>query len=187
MTTPKIRKLGYHGTSNQAGKSIEKSKYYRLSNSEMEWLGKGAYFFIDKNEDKRMEHAIDWSTKIRNNKEYAILKTEVIFEHNEFMDFADDEEAQDLFHKVKLLFLKKAENSDLYLKNGKKLDCKVMNEICESGNIKVATTKTYINFTKRDFKTPNSIVSNCKIMCVKDNSAIDKSTIEVIREGMNNE
>lgn len=186
MTTTKIQRLGYHGTSNQAGKSIEKSKNYIFSDSEIEWLGKGAYFFIDKSEDKRMEHAIDWSTKIRKNKEYAILKTEVILDNDEFIDF-DDEEAQELFHEVKLMFLKKAENSNLYLKNGKKLDCKVMNEICESGNIKVATIKTYINFTKCDLKTPNSIVPNCKIMCVKDNAVIDKSTIEVIWEGVYNE
>lgn len=187
MTIPIIRKQGYHGTSNEAAKSIKNTGHYRLSNSEMEWLGKGAYFFIDKNEDKRMENAIDWATKIRNNDEYSILKTEVAADNDELMDFADDEEAQELFHQVKLIFLEKAENSELYLKNGKKLDCKVMNEICESANIKVATIKTYINFTKRDLNTPNSLVPNCKIMCVKDNSVIDKDTIEIIREGMVNE
>ncbi len=187
MSISTIRKLGYHGTSKEAAKLIENSKYYKFSDSEKEWLGKGAYFFIDKSEDKRMEHAIDWTTKIRNNKEYSVLKTEVVVKNDEFMDFADNDDAQDLFHKVKLLFLEKGEYSGLDIRNGKALDCKIMNEICESGDIKVATIKTYINFSKRDFKTPNSIVPNCKIMCVKDDSVIDKNTIKIIKEGTVNE
>lgn len=74
---------GYHGTTQSYAGKILKEQKFLPSSSKKEWLGKGVYFFDDRN------HAIGWAhIRARKNKESVavVLAADVCVKSSEFFD-----------------------------------------------------------------------------------------------------
>lgn len=58
--------------------------------------------------------------------------------------------------------------------NEMRLDCYIINKLCEYFNYNVVVRDAYIKFSKGElgFKYPKSSIPNCTIMCVRDNKVI---------------
>jgi len=64
--------IGFHGTSKDFCEEIIRTRYFKFSTGEEEWLGKGIYFFQD-----YIQHAVDWCIRVRKIPKWAVLKVEI--------------------------------------------------------------------------------------------------------------
>lgn len=68
---------GYHGTHRDAADSICRDENIEFSSSDTEWLGKGAYFFVNKED-------AEWWCQTRRYGEKSIVTVDLVFE--EYID-----------------------------------------------------------------------------------------------------
>lgn len=170
----------YHGTSQKSKESIIISRKFYLS--ENEWAGSGIYFFIDKNDDEEKENARRWAVEIKNinDDEVAIIIVNLDADQINMFDLTD-REVQNNFHKYREETYKRIISDKLgdrvisnTYKNEMRLDCYIINKMCEYFNYNVVVRDAYIKFSKGElgFKYPKSSIPNCTIMCVRDNKVI---------------
>lgn len=94
--------LVYHGTSTEAAGRIRKERLFRESRKDIEWLGKGAYFFAFKKD------AEDWTMKMKYRlKDGVVLTVQLEYEDQEMLDLDDsaqlialDQELQKLEKRI---------------------------------------------------------------------------------------
>ena len=147
---------GYHGTTRNNAKQILKSKEFKISNGEKEWVGRGIYFYPDIND------AYCWR------KSESILHTVIKVDSNEYLDL-DSLEGQLIYRGV--LRLIKCTMPCLNTSDPEKNQCAVMNIIWDvykhlkviSGSFAKEETKirTLVDFRERR-----------KEFCVRDNESI---------------
>jgi hypothetical protein len=99
----------------------------------------------------------------------------------------NDEEWQEVFHKIREVLLKKAEESGSHIESEViELDNNILDDICKNYNIVAVIQQKYINFKKNYWRATDkgSYIPNCKIICIKDLTIINKSSIEEVRRGV---
>lgn len=82
---------GFHGTSRANADSIIKDKYFKVSGSKRDWLGRGIYFF------EKDQHQAFMFAKYRNHlsdDEIAVLYADINVEKAKFIDLLIDEDRQ---------------------------------------------------------------------------------------------
>lgn len=75
---------GYHGTSCESADNIIRTKEFKISQGNKEWLGNGIYFYVN------YEDATRW-TKSRQIENPAVLHCLIEVQDDEFIDFDSDE------------------------------------------------------------------------------------------------
>lgn len=70
---------GYHGTTEESAKEIEKTKKFVISSGDKEWLGHGIYFY------KKYRDAKQWCID-RNYENHAVLIADVEIEKEKILD-----------------------------------------------------------------------------------------------------
>jgi hypothetical protein len=178
----------YHGTSLEYGMNILRLKYYKFSEGKTEWLGKGAYFFIDNNKmySEVIENARKWALNIKQFRDHCILESTLNIEENKYMDL-DDKEWRQFFHEARKEVIKDIIQRGLHVKLDKsgELECYVIDEICESSDIHAVSQEKFVNFEPEyeERKIASSFVPNCKMLCVKNTNVIERKSIRIIEEG----
>lgn len=95
--------IGYHGTTIECAKKIEKEKHYNPCTKDTAWLGNGVYFFID---DKHQAYMF---TKFKNkahsleHEEICVLKTIVISPDDNYMNLLVDKYRKDVYEVAEFL------------------------------------------------------------------------------------
>lgn len=178
----------YHGTSLEYGINILRSKYYKFSSGKTEWLGKGAYFFIDDSNmySKAIENAQKWSLNIRGFSNHCVLESTLNIQEDKYMDL-DDKEWKWFFHEARKEVIKDIINRGLKVRVDKtsELECYVIDEICDNSDIHAVSQEKFINFDPEyeGKKIASSFIPNCKMLCVKNRSVIELKSIKIIEEG----
>lgn len=183
----KLKLKVYHGTSIDCGIKIIKYKYYIFSKGEREWLGKGAYFFIDDNNiySKAVENAKKWALNIKNFRDCYIIETIIEVEEDKYMNL-DKKEWKEFYHESRKEIIKNIIKNGLNVELDKssKLECYVIDKICETENIQAVSQEKFVNFEKayNGKKIASSYVANCKMLCIKDVAVIRKDSIKKVKE-----
>lgn len=150
---------GYHGTSNESADNILKENFFKPSESDEEWLGRGIYFYFD------FADAYEW----RNNE--SILHSIIKIDDDEYLDL-DTEEGLNICRKAIDKIIEYGIVTDLKNKNmAQKNQCAVMNCIWKLSD----TIKVMSRSFPRERKVIEMIMderSLRKEFCVKDNSCI---------------
>lgn len=178
---------GFHGTNSDNVSNIQTSNFH-LSENPDDWLGKGVYFFI-KGITCPSSNAIEWARNKAYDKKkqknhyqnYSVLKTSIE------LDNVFDTRSQDallvfnilrdaILKKHRLLF--KASNA---LHENDKI---IWDIISDDSRLDGVIHNLYIRNQFQRIKRVNSNVPNTTVLCVKNNSSINLSSIDVVKEGM---
>ena len=174
----------YHGTSIENKDEILKN---RLSSGVSEWAGSGIYFFIDEDDNIAESNARKWAEYIKNIKNRYIA---VVIANLKVIDAVvldlNDRNFRQQFHKYRQAIFnqivldaeskhKKIEDT---VRNKMKLDCYVINKMCDYFGFNVVIRDVHINFNKKNLsKTncsyPSSSIPNCTIICIRNNDIIE--------------
>ncbi|MBQ0207804.1 hypothetical protein J7S50_01190 [Providencia rettgeri] len=159
--------IGYHGTSAENESSIV-SGNFNVSANDDEWLGTGAYFFIDGVSCPK-ENAEKWAIfRSRGGisyKRYSVLSVDLSLSSP--LDL-DTDEGANVFCKYRDALLEKMKDEGL--KPSRKLmenDCKVCNVILETTEVDAIIRKEYIQLDTL-LRGHLSRVPNCRIISVKN-------------------
>lgn len=159
--------IGYHGTSEENESSIV-SGNFNVSANDDEWLGTGAYFFIDGVSCPK-NNAEKWAI-LRSGggvyyKRYSVLSVDLSLSYP--LDLDTDAGAS-VFGEYREALLKKMKDEGLKL-SGKLMenDCKVCNVILEATKVDAIIRKEYIQLDSL-LRRHRSRVPNCRIISVKN-------------------
>ncbi len=163
--------IGFHGTSFESAKSITNGDF-KITVGNAEWIGDGAYFFIEgisKQPDKQAEEwaiAQAWNRKINGYiySEISVLKSSIRIEEERFLDLTTTEGVE-----ILLYILEQHEKKILTI--GKRLsylDGLIINFARGEGLIEMDVVKGnfYIKFEKERVFKINLRTSNCTICAV---------------------
>lgn len=177
--------FGYHGTSVLNATSITRDGFF-CSEREDDWLGSGAYFFIDGGEEIKppLEKSCEWAVqRARSAKprysNYAVLEAEI--ETNVHLDF-DDLTHMAALGKIKDVYL------DIMRANGKrpvgnrKIDkCAFCNYVMFEHGVDALIRREYIKTTEDELTYGfDADVPNCRIMCLKDPKATIRNIVYAV-------
>ena len=177
----------YHGTSIENKDEILKNRKFNLSSGASEWAGSGIYFFIDEDDNIAESNARKWAEYIKNIKNRYIA---VVIANLKVIDAVvldlNDRNFRQQFHKYRQAIFnqivldaeskhKKIEDT---VRNKMKLDCYVINKMCDYFGFNVVIRDVHINFNKKNLsKTncsyPSSSIPNCTIICIRNNDIIE--------------
>ncbi len=178
---------GHHGTSFASAELIQGNDY-RLSTGDDEWLGDGVYFFVEGIKSNTAELAEKWAIaqawdnkrKTYKYKQFAVLKSVIIVEEDNFLDLTSEDGIEILEYLV-----------DKYIDKirliGKKLDFHdgMLLNLARNENvipIEVVKGSFYIKFTKERIHRINLRTNNCTI-CTVCNPAKNIISKEIIKTG----
>ena len=169
-----MEKTVYNGTNNDSAKQILKAQKFYPSIKSNEWAGHGIYFFGDNCLEQAKNNAYKWAKYIKKfqEKDIAILRTNIEFSSNQLLDFTDEEILRQ-YNEFKeeilgIIYRKHIVKKDEKAKNlASKLDCELINRFCEKNLYCIVKRSVYINFNKCP-----STIPNCTIYCVRDSSVI---------------
>lgn len=157
--------IGYHGTSSQNAKLIRKDGFIM---SPAGWLGRGVYFFHNNSELARA-----WAAKNFNNQKVEVISRNIKVNNEKVFDMVDPEgDHNKLFHKLRFDLVKQSEevgikcnfNRENYEEKIRKIESKVISNICDKGEFHVVRAAT---FTKLINSYECSVISNGVEICVK--------------------
>ncbi|MBC2610060.1 MULTISPECIES: hypothetical protein [Citrobacter] len=170
---------GFHGTSVFNASSIMSSTF-RISSGKKDWLGSGAYFFIEaKGLLEPIEKAAQWanSRAPSSRPRYSSLSVlEALIETESFLDFNDDTH-------IAALNLIRDEYMKIIKEQGKRptgemlVDkCAFCNYVMCEHDVDAIVRKEYIKTTAEELNFGvDAGIPNCRVMCVKDPAASIKS------------
>lgn len=166
--------LGYHGTSVLNARSIIDSTF-RVSTYEKDWLGTGAYFFLEvKGLLSPVEKAAEWANSRASKARprysaLAVLEAEI--ETETYLDL------DDVGHIAALNTIKD-EYMQIMKSEGKRpsgglLDkCNFCNYVMREHGVDALVRREYIKATADELEFGiDGGVPNCRVMCVKDPAA----------------
>lgn len=167
---------GWHGTSVLSGNQIIGTTF-KISQGGKDWLGDGAYFFVEDQgvsdpEEKAAEWAISRSGFVRGSKysNFSVLLAEVEVEN--FLDFDDPA------HIVALNKLKQEYIAVLMSKGRRPTDdmmadrCNFCNYLFDEHEVEAMFRREYIKTSQEDLDYGfNGGVPNCRIMSVRNPAA----------------
>ncbi|RKS02884.1 hypothetical protein [Flavobacterium sp. 102] len=163
--------IGFHGTSFDSAKSIVKGDF-EISKGNAEWIGDGAYFFIEgisKVPNEQAEQwaiAQAWDNKINDYKykDISVIKSEITVEDDRLLDLTTSDGVEILLyileqHEKKILRIRKSLSY---------LDGLIINFARGEGllDIDVAKGNFYIKFAKERVYKIDLRTANCTICSV---------------------
>lgn len=177
--------FGCHGTSLEAGKNIVKTNF-EISTKLDEWLGDGAYFFVEGiNNDidllaTKWANCQAWDNKLRiyTYNEYCVIKSQIFVEKDSFLDLTESDGVEVLEYLVDRFIDKiKSLNKKLQFLDGMLINLARSEKILKIHAVK---GNFYIKFTKERVYRIHLRTNNCTICSVYnvDNSIISKSIIK---------
>ena len=141
-----IELTGYHGTVKTSAEEILRTKFFKASKKNNEWLGKGIYFFTDK------KWAIWWAKQQANRRkeEMSILKVKISCEEKYYFDLYEENN----FEKANKEFLNLMNhfNKHTYMKDSEK-QCALCEFYRRKYNIKIIS---YLFFKEVNWKYKKS-------------------------------
>lgn len=164
---------GYHGTDFDKQQSIFDMNF-SVSASEDDWLGTGAYFFIDGISDPIQDakhwaklHAYDKIKKSNRYNKYAVIKAIINVTNVLRLDQQDGMIAYNVFRNYLLDRMKKER---IRPKVGAiRNDCEVCNHILQNSDFDAIVNFEYIKLDKwTRVKNYSSRIPTCRIMSVKE-------------------
>lgn len=161
----------YHGTSVGRAKKIKQAGRYYHSDGSKEWLGEGAYFFIDRN---AFENACKWiKYKVQKDITYsqgAVLINEMNVEEENLVDL-NNPEWQEVFQEYTKMYIEKHEKEGFSISaEALELDCSVLNDMCKELGSKAVKQQRYIKAISDT--GARSHIPNCTIISVRDDSIL---------------
>jgi len=170
---------GFHGTSALCGGSIV-NENFRVSSAERDWLGNGAYFFIDGDgvtsaQDKAAEWAISRSSGDTKKGTKAYSRFSVLhatIHTGKHLDFDDTKHIRALnaLKDAYIDFLEEqgCEPTGVFLED----KCNFCNFLMHKHNVDAIVRMEYIKTSPREFKVGFSGgVPNCRVMSVRSPEA----------------
>lgn len=159
--------VGYHGTSMSAANSILKNNY-NVSNKEYEWLGHGAYFFIDGLNDPTTKAAEwakfrSWDNDARSRKytSYAVLQSKLSTDRH--LDLDDVEDLQ-IFEALRERCHSRMRQEG-FRGSAMENDCYLSNFAMQNLGLDALVRRECIHTRPGFFK---SRIPNCRILCLKE-------------------
>lgn len=177
--------LGCHGTSLSAGKNIVKTNF-EISKNLDEWLGDGAYFFVEGINNNIDLLATKWancqawdnSNKSYLYNEYCVIKSEIQVEDDFLLDLTK-QEGLEVFEYIVDKFIDRISSLNKKLKF---LDGMLINLARDEKMLRIDVVKGnfYIKFTKERVYRIHLRTNNCTICSVfdVDNTIVSKSIIK---------
>lgn len=175
----------YHGTKLAYANRILSAGWFRISDKDMEWAGTGVYFFCDRNADK---NAYKWAKFHKKYTDPCVLQATIQLEYETILDLRDEEEWS-LFQAHRKAYFeaacqraqKRGVNLEERLRSSGKLDCAVINQICETFSLQAVIKSVYIRSLDAEnlvcFELyPSSFSPNCTIFCLRNQELITKLT-----------
>ncbi|HAW3882588.1 TPA: hypothetical protein JLU53_004403 [Escherichia coli] len=171
--------LGYHGTSVLCANSIINTNF-NVSRQENDWLGTGAYFFIESPgllapEEKAAQWANIRASNARPNyTNLAVL--EATIEVEQYLDLDNDEHIAAL-NKVREVYMEIMKSEGKKPTGNRLFDkCCFCNYLMHEHGIDALIRKEYIKTTREELDYGfEGGVPNCRVLCVKDPKASVKS------------
>jgi len=172
----------YHGTDGHFADIIIKEKKFNISEKESEWAGSGIYFFISDDDSVQAKaNALKWARRNRTFSSPTILRATVKIENKKIFDLRKAYD-QSVFEYYSEAYFRKAATRGAtdprirsLLEDASKLDCFIINKICDEYCYKVVIKQSHIIFesiTINGFKFTKSFVSNSTIFCLRDSQYI---------------
>ena len=174
--------VGYHGTNYKNVVSIQAQNFH-ISRKQYEWLGYGAYFYIDGISDP-IKSARDWviaqsyggaGQPLRYNK-CAILQATI--NSTEVLDLRNDEDLIQ-FNRVRKRILFR-EQKKFRIGGDDEHDRKLVNFVQEVFGFEVIICNLYIQTVIQRLRGIQSRIPNTTVLCVTKVAVIDKDSIEEI-------
>lgn len=187
---------GHHGTDFVSANKI-KSSNYKISKGDKEWLGDGAYFFIEGISTNTVELAEKWAiaqswnneTKTRNYNKYAVIESIIKVDEEKFLDLTTEEGVKILFYFAEQFIEEIKKEIAKGQKGLKFLDGFLIN-LMRGENVLPPTDvikgNFYIKFEQERKNKINFRTNNCTICAVynpkkniikKSNKIVDKGEI----------
>ncbi|MHC0023218.1 hypothetical protein [Enterobacter vonholyi] len=169
--------LGYHGTSVLNASSIVQTTF-NVSRWEKDWLGTGAYFFLESAGLKSpIEKAAEWANRrargTRGTRRYTSLSVlEAVIETDTHLDLNDEDHiaALNLIRDEYIEIMKAAGKRPS--EDGLLNKCAFCNYVMQEHGIDALIRREYIKTTDEEIELGfDGGVPNCRIICVKDPAA----------------
>ncbi|KMK09212.1 hypothetical protein [Pluralibacter gergoviae] len=182
--------VGFHGTDSANEESIFDLNFNVSARSD-EWLGTGAYFFLEGVGDP-VEHADSWAqlqaydkyTRTNRYNDYVVISAKIEVDNVLNMDTDDGRNAFNVYRE--------------YIKNDLRItgdspskslivnDCVVFNHILANSDFEAIINCEYIKLDRwsrlRDYR---SRIPNCRVMSIKEPSdSIDVKGLSVVKRGI---
>lgn len=168
----------YHGTDESAKEKILSTGHFIESTSDTEWVGSGIYFFI---ELTPFDNAQKWARYIRHFPHPSVIKAKIEIDDSKVFDL-DFHHNLVQFHRFRTLYFKTAKEFaeqhgkeiDAVALDKMKLDCFIINKICEKFVYYAVKRTCYIHFYLRGMwgKYPRSNIPNSTIICIRNPNCI---------------
>ncbi len=113
----------HHGTSRENSQQILKCNYFRLSDHEDDWLGKGIYFF-----ENSIWYAAWWAREIKKYHKFDVLEVELNIDNEKIFDLTNPDIVE-ILHRYGKYLLNRKKSSKSYAKNKPINDCMVIDYI----------------------------------------------------------
>ncbi|MGE6037029.1 hypothetical protein ACQJ1N_02460 [Klebsiella pneumoniae] len=180
---------GFHGTDEKNRSSILCNNF-SVSAKDDEWLGTGAYFFID-GISKPLVDARNWAkvqsydTEARRKKyhRYAVIKA--IIKVNSVLRL-DEQEGQIAYNVFRNFLIEKMKKDKIKPKvSAIRNDCEVCNHILENTEFEAIINPEFIKLDVWSRRNRYySRIPTCRIICVKEpKTAIDVNALQVVERG----
>lgn len=180
---------GFHGTDFDNHESIL-GLNFSVSAAEDDWLGTGAYFFIDGISDPLVDarnwaklQAYDKHTRTDRYENYAVIKA--IIDVNNVLRL-DQQEGLIAYNVFRNYLLERMKAESIKPKVGAiRNDCEVCNHILQNSEFDAIVNFEYIKLDEwTRVKRYSSRIATCRIMSVKEPKAsIDVSKLSVVERG----
>ncbi|WGL99135.1 hypothetical protein QE177_04435 [Arsenophonus sp. aPb] len=184
--------IGYHGT-NAENEDMILSGNFRVSTKEDEWLGTGAYFFIDGVSDPEhnascwaKRHSYDKIRKRYKYTQFSVIKANISINNPLNLDSIEGKKVFN-YYRDELIGIMKKNNisSTKSFEKSLKNDCEVCNYIAKAIGCDAIIRSEYIKLDLWSRKNIyNSRIQNCTIISIREPlRSIDKNSLTVVQRG----
>lgn len=182
--------IGYHGTDANKKASIMECNFYVSSETD-DWLGSGAYFFIDGLLDP-IECAVRWGKvssydaekRVQKYDSYVVLEAKLNVNDDAIFDL-DVKDNIEAYEEYRQEYFRALESKGIRTKGMFKNDCEICNMIFEDedSGVEAIVRREYIKFDKlQRIRKHDSRIPNCRIVSIK-NPKVYVSNIKDVCEG----
>lgn len=181
--------VGFHGTDSKNQKSILENNF-SVSAKDDEWLGTGAYFFIDGISDPESDavqwaklHSYDKETRRNRYNRFIVVRASIKVTN---VLRLDEQEGQIAYNHFRTYLIEKMRRNRIQPKVGAiRNDCEVCNYILENTDFEAIINPEYIKLDKWSrIQKYSSRIPTCRIISVREpNACIDVNDLQVVQRG----
>lgn len=173
--------VGYHGTTFEAAQSIL-NRGFKLKGSDEDWLGSGAYFFVD-GISEPVSCAYQWALN-QHKKNIAIIQVEVLVNSNDLLDLTTTS-GLNIYNQFRNKLIQDhghslANRRNLKIKKRRDIrldDCLITNLVQSETKHSALIHNVYIKNKSQRQLVLESSYPNSTVLCINDLSLINKIDI----------